>query len=141
MVPYFRKNNAPTSTEIPFEEALERSDQVEWWYKNGEKMEKYFAVKYYELGEDAKSYGKAFYPDYIVKFTDGKIGIFDTKSGWTAQDAAPKANALQRYIEEHGDLNLFGGIVNVTSGIFYLNSNSDYEFGDGKTGQWKVMGL
>ena len=141
MVPYFRKNNAPTSTEIPFEEALERSDKVEWWYKNGEKMEKYFAVKYYELGEDAKSYGKAFYPDYIVKFTDGKIGIFDTKSGWTAQDAAPKANALQRYIEEHGDLNLFGGIVNVTSGIFYLNSNSDYEFGDGRTGQWKVMGL
>lgn len=141
MVPYFRKNNAPTSTEIPFEEALERSDKVEWWYKNGEKMEKYFAVKYYELGEDAKSYGKAFYPDYIVKFTDGKIGIFDTKSGWTAQDAASKANALQRYIEEHGDLNLFGGIVNVASGIFYLNSNSDYEFGDGRTGQWKVMGL
>jgi len=143
MIPYFRKVDAPVSTEIPFEEALDRSAKVEWWYKNGEKMEKYFAVKYSELGDDAKSYGKAFYPDYIVKFADGRIGIFDTKSGWTAEDkaAAPKANALQRYIGEHGDLNLFGGIMNVVDGRFYLNSSSSYEFGDGKTGQWMLFEL
>lgn len=139
MVPYFRKNNAPTSTEIPFEEALEKSSKVEWWYKNGEKMDKYFAIKYYELGEDAKSYGKAFYPDYIVKFMDGRIGIFDTKSGWTAEDAAPKANALQKYISEHGKINLTGGIINVVDNRFYLNKNPDYEFGDGKTGQWELF--
>ena len=84
MVPYYRSNNAPKSTEIPFEEALEKSAQVKWWYKNGEKMDKYFAVKYFELGDDAKSYGKAFYPDYIIQFADGRIGIFDTKSGFTA---------------------------------------------------------
>ena len=139
MVPYFRLNNAPSTTEIPFEEALERNPKVTWWYKNGEKMDKYFAVKYYELGEDVKSYGKAFYPDYIVQFEDGRIGIFDTKSGWTAEDAAPKANALQKYIADHKNLNLFGGIINVDRGIFYINSSSDYEFGDGKTGQWKVF--
>ena len=143
MIPYFRKVDAPVSTEIPFEKALDRSSKVEWWYKNGEKMEKYFAVKYYELGDDAKSYGKAFYPDYIVKFTDGQLGIFDTKSGWTAEDkaAAAKANALQRYIQEHADLSLFGGIVNVVNKCFYLNSSSDYEFGDGTTGQWKLLEL
>ena len=141
MVPYFRKNNAPISTEVPFEEALEKSDKVVWWYKNGEKMDKYFAVKYYELGDDAKSYGKAFYPDYIIKFSDGKIGIFDTKSGWTAEDAASRANALQRYFAEHADLNLFGGIINVINGCFYLNDSGDYEFGDGKSGQWKVFEL
>ena len=143
MIPYYRKVDAPVSTEIPFEKALDESVNVEWWYKNGEKMEKYFAVKYYELGDDAKSYGKAFYPDYIVKFTDGRLGIFDTKSGWTAEDkvAAPKANALQMYISGHADLNLCGGIVNVSNGVFYLNSAPDYEFGDGKTGQWKVMEL
>ena len=102
-------------------------------------MDKYFAIKYYELGEDAKSYGKAFYPDYIVKFMDGRIGIFDTKSGWTAEDAAPKANTLQKYISEHKDLNLIGGIINVVDNRFYLNRNSDYEFGDGKTGQWELF--
>lgn len=140
-LPFFRKVGAPTSTEIPFEEALDKSSKVEWWYKNGEKMDKYFAVKYFELGEDTKSYGKAFYPDYIVKFSDGRIGIFDTKSGWTAEDAAQKANALQRYIAEHNGLNLFGGIVNVTNGVFYLNQSDEYEFGDGKTGQWKLFEL
>ena len=139
MKPYYRSANAPTSTEIPFEEALEWSPRVEWWYKNGEKMSKYFAIKYFELGDDAKSYGKAFYPDYIIKFSDGRIGIFDTKSGWTAEEAGPKARALQKYITEHSDLNLFGGIINVVNGVFYLNDNADYEFGDGKTGQWKVM--
>ena len=142
MVPYYRFDNAP-ETEIKFEKLIEESEKVEWWYKNGEKMDKYFAVKYLELGDDAKSYGKAFYPDYIIKFVDGRIGIFDTKSGWTAVDekAAQKANALQKYIKEHEDLNLFGGIINVVNEQFYLNSNSDYEFGDGKTGQWKSFDL
>ena len=142
MVPFYRRVNAP-STEVLFEEALDKSSKVEWWYKNGEKMDKYFAVKYYELGDDAKSYGKAFYPDYIVKYVDGRVGILDTKSGWTAEDkaAAAKANALQRYIQEHADLDLFGGIVNVTNGAFYINSDTDYEFGDGKTGQWRLLEL
>ena len=139
MIPYYRKVDAPVSTEIPFEKALDGSEKVEWWYKNGEKMDKYFAVKYYELGDDVKSYGKAFYPDYIVKFADGRVGIFDTKSGWTAEEAGPKARALQKYISEHGDLNLFGGIINVANGVFYLNSEADYEFGDGKSGQWEVF--
>lgn len=139
MVPYYRQQNAPSSTEIPFENALERSKKVEWWYKNGEKMDKYFAVKYFELGDDAKSYGKAFYPDYIVKFTDGRLGIFDTKSGWTAEEATPKANALQNYIAKNKNLNLFGGIINVVNGNFYLNDSSDYDFGDGKTAQWKMF--
>ena len=141
MVPYYRQAKAPTTTEIPFEEALEKSGRVEWWYKNGEKMDKYFAVKYYELGDDAKGYGKAFYPDYIVKFNDGRIGIFDTKSGWTAEDAGPKADALQKYISKHADLKLFGGIINVVNGVFYINSDVSYEFGDGKSGQWKLFEL
>lgn len=102
-------------------------------------MEKYFAVKYLELGEDSKSYGRAFYPDYIIKFTDGRIGIFDTKSGLTASIAGQKSNALQKYITEHKDLNLFGGIINVYNNNFYLNESPDYEFGDGKSGQWKLF--
>ena len=142
-LPFFRKADAPPSTEVPFEEALDRSSKVEWWYKNGEKMDKYFAIKYFELGEDAKSYGKAFYPDYIVKFNDGRIGIFDTKSGWTAEDknAAQKANALQKYISEHRNLGLFGGIINVVNERFYLNDDPEYVFGDGKTGQWEPFEL
>lgn len=138
MVPFYRYEKA-SSNEQKFEEALESNGDVEWWYKNGEKMDKYFAVKYYELGDDVKSYGKAFYPDFIVKFADGRVGIFDTKSGRTAEEAGSRARGLQKYITEHSDLNIFGGIINVVKDRFYLNSNSDYEFGDGKTGQWGLF--
>lgn len=143
MNPYYRADNAP-KTEIAFEEAIEKSDKIEWWYKNGEKMEKYFAVKYFEMSEkNQKTYGRAFYPDYIIGFTDGRIGIFDTKSGFTAENkyAKQKAEALQKYIADHPKLNLFGGLINVDRGRFYLNSSSDYDFGDGKTGQWEMMQL
>jgi len=110
---YYRKNNAPKTTEIPFEEYLESHENVEWWYNNGEKMRKYFAVPYHQLDEMAKSHRASFYPDYIVKFTDGTIGVFDTKSGRTAEDkhAMQKANALQGYLREHRCLGLWGGIV------------------------------
>jgi type III restriction enzyme len=110
---YYRKNNAPKTTEIPFEEYLEAHENVDWWYNNGERMRKYFAVPYFELDERAKSHRASFYPDYIVKFTDGTVGIFDTKSGRTAEDkhASQKANALQDYLRKYSDEHLWGGLV------------------------------
>lgn len=110
---FYRKTNAPISTEVPFEEMLDSHSNVEWWYKNGEKMEKYFAIPYFELDSEAKSHRAAFYPDYIVRFKDGTLGIFDTKSGFTASDehAIQKANALQRYLRDHQELKLWGGLV------------------------------
>ena len=110
---YFRKNNAPQSTEVKFEEYIDHNEQVLWWYKNGDRGRKYFAIEYWELDEKAVSHRSAFYPDYIIKFKDGTIGIFDTKSGFTAEDknAEQKANALQKYLREHIDLKLWGGFV------------------------------
>lgn len=112
-VNYFRKNNAPTSTEISFEGYLDHCQDVLWWYKNGDKGEKYFAVEYYEMDEKALSHRATFYPDYIVKFKDDTIGIFDTKLGFTANDenARQKANALQKYMADHSNLPLWGGLV------------------------------
>ncbi|MDO4979050.1 MAG: DEAD/DEAH box helicase family protein [Candidatus Saccharibacteria bacterium] len=112
-VDYYRSKNAPTTTEVPFEEYLDHSHGVSWWYKNGDKGEKYFAVEYWELDEKALSHRAAFYPDYIVKFKDGTTGVFDTKSGFTSENknAKQKANALQDYLRKHADLCLWGGIV------------------------------
>ena len=136
---YYRQDGS-SKPEIDFENALDNSDQVEWWYRNGSrtKLKKYFAVTYGIISENGKTRRDSFYPDYIVKFTDGRIGILDTKNGRTATstDAVQKANALQRYIKDHPKINLFGGLVNVEKGLFYLNSSDDYEYGDGKTGQW-----
>ena len=129
MTPYYRKKGAPKTTEIPFEEALEKSPNVEFWYKNGEKMDKYFAVEYHYMDEFAKTHRGAFYPDYIVKFTDGSIGIYDTKSGFTSSNehVQQKANALQKYIADHSNLNLKGGIIDVRNGNFFLQDDSDYD--------------
>ncbi len=83
---------------------LERSENIEWWFKNGDRDATFFAVPYIENDEQ-----KPFYVDFIVKFKDGKIGLFDTKSGNTIKDAREKSDGLQEYIKKHK--NISGGIV------------------------------
>jgi type III restriction enzyme len=134
MEEYYRKKNAP-STEKKFEDMLNASSQIDWWYKNGEKMERYFAVEYSFLDKNAKSRRAAFYPDYIIRFNDGMVGIYDTKAGFTTDNehTRQKAEALQRYIREHADLNLKGGIIKVERDSFYLQDSEEYD----QDGEWK----
>ena len=134
MEEYYRKKNAP-STEEKFEKMLNMSDQIDWWYKNGEKMERYFAVPYSFLDKNQKGRRAAFYPDYIIRFKDGSVGIYDTKAGFTADNehVRQKANALQAYIREYANLNLKGGIINVKGDSFYLQDSEDYD----QDGEWK----
>lgn len=133
MVDYYRKKGAP-KTEEKFEKMLAESNQIDWWYKNGEKMERYFAIPYFERDEFQKTHRKAFYPDYIIKFNDGTVGIYDTKAGFTADNehVRQKANALQMYIRDHVDLNLKGGIINVKNDCFFLQDSEDYD----ENGEW-----
>lgn len=72
------------------------------WFVNNDK----FSIKY---GEN-----KLFYPDFIVAYDDGSIGIYDTKSGtdYLFADTALKQAALFHYIENyHGGLKVVGGMV------------------------------
>lgn len=93
--------------EKAFIDFLGKSKNVEWWFKNGDRDATYFAVPYEENGE-----WKPFYVDFIVKFKDGRIGLFDTKSGRTIKDAREKSDGLQAYLKKHGKKkNLFVGIV------------------------------
>ncbi len=138
MAQYYRKKNAP-STEEKFEQMLNVSTQIDWWYKNGEKMERYFAVPYQFLDKNQKGRRAAFYPDYIVRFKDGSIGIYDTKSGFTADNehTRQKAEALQRFIRDHANLNLKGGIINVKNNSFYLQDTPEYDI----DGEWEAFSL
>ena len=89
-----------------FMEMLNSSNKVKWWYKNGEAEIKYFAI--------LRSDDRAFYPDFIIQFRDGTIGIFETKSGFTAgEDAKERAESLQRYIkaQKKKGKKLIGGIA------------------------------
>ncbi len=95
-------------TEESFIKFLEKSSQIEWWFKNGDRDATFFALPYVENNER-----KPFYVDFIVKYKNGKIGLFDTKSGNTIKDAREKSDGLQEYLKKHK--NLIGGIVTNTN--------------------------
>lgn len=102
MKPFYYDNK--WKTEEAFIKFLEKSDQIEWWFKNGDRDATFFAVPYVENKEH-----KPFYVDFIVKYKDGKIGLFDTKSGNTIKDAREKSDGLQEYTKKYK--NISGGIV------------------------------
>ena len=141
--PYYRPkktSNQSYETEIAFENLLNASDKISWWYRNKEGESKYFAV-IYELSNPRKNNEiekRAFYPDYIVKFADGRIGIYDTKSGstTTSPETIAKLKALSDYIETHNagtKLNLTGGIIDVRGTgsqpkTFWFKDSADSDF-------------
>ncbi|MFT4245346.1 MAG: DEAD/DEAH box helicase family protein [Micrococcaceae bacterium] len=136
----FIPSNRVWATESKFEEYLDASDKVDWWYKNGEKMEQYFGIYYVKKDEETGIEAPAtFYPDYIVRFLDGHVGIFDTKSGSTAENkhAKAKSDALQRYIADNSELNLFGGLIKVQGDSFEIQENSDYD--NENQDKWKPL--
>ena len=108
MKPFYYDNK--WKTEEAFIKFLEKSDQIEWWFKNGDRDATFFAVRYEENGER-----KPFYVDFIACLKDERIGLFDTKSGRTITDARAKVDGLRSYIKANHKKNLFGGIVTNTN--------------------------
>jgi type III restriction enzyme len=140
MNPYYESTikSKTWETEKSFIEFLDKHKSVEWWFKNGERDGTYFAVPYKdEVKED-----QSFYVDFIVKFSDGRIGLFDTKSGWTAKEAGGKSDGLQQYIKEQNikDKNLFGGIVHPKAGSFFIYTGIPYRYDKDLT-DWKIIDL
>lgn len=125
----------PSGPEINFVKLLNKSNKVKWWFKNGESDKKYFAV--------LRTDGYTFYPDFIVQFKDGSIGILDTKSGMTAKDAKERAEGLQKFIKEQNkkDKKLWGGIVIESHGSLRYNDNEKYDYNPNNLSSWKVLEL
>lgn len=115
MLPFYSASKF--KTELAFIKFLESSQNVEWWFKNGERDATFFAIPYVENGEK-----KPFYVDFIVKLKSGKIGLLDTKRGQTVKTSVEKSDGLQMYIGENNQT--FGGIVD--------NTKEDF------TGRWMV---
>ena len=105
MQPFF--SDGKWKPEAAFIDFLDKSENVEWWFKNGDRDATFFAVRY-DNGEE-----KPFYVDFIVKLKDGRIGLFDTKAGFTKQVAGPKIDGLYKYIqtESKKGKKCFGGIA------------------------------
>jgi type III restriction enzyme len=127
---YLRKDRS--EPEKYFERLIDDSNNVEWWYKNGESKQEYLAISYQTEDEQTKIVDMAgFYPDYIVKFTDGRVGLYDTKSGRTITDPRTyeKSNALQAYIVEQNTngLPIQGGILNNRKEGMLIYTSDDYD--------------
>ena len=110
-VGYLASAEPRSTSERRFERFCERTDSVEWVYKNGDKGNEYLSVVY----QDNSGKQKLFYPDYVVS-VKGEIWIVETKGGFdragNSQDIdifTPKKFAvLKTHLEKHG---LKGGIV------------------------------
>lgn len=125
--PFYEKTDA-SSIEQNFARFLnDKNDEIEWWFKNGERDGTFFAVPRKDGDDDVP-----FYVDWIVKYKDGRIGLFDTKGGLTAETAGSRAKGLANYIKEQNEngKKLFGGIVIEKEGSFWINSNEEYTYNE-----------
>ena len=138
--PYYAKKNGDgeedSKIESSFIELLDSAKKVKWWFKNGASDSTYFAVPYTEHGLD-----KPFYVDFVVMFSDGTIGLFDTKGGITAETATGRAEGLAKYIKKQKSSKVFGGIV-VKDGKSWKYSDADkYEYNPNDLSAWKFLEL
>lgn len=131
---------APRSTsEMKFEKFCERSNSIEWWYKNGDKGSEYFSIVYL----DNSNKQKLFYPDYLIS-VQGKIWIIETKGGFdrsgNSQDidifTVKKFDVLKAYLNEHG---LQGGIVRNDAVTDELCICMDNYSDDISSDDWQVL--
>ena len=130
--PFKLKEQYPgRDNEIAFIEFLENMPTVEWWFKQNDDGKDFYALKYFNTTENCE---RLFYPDWIVKFVDGRIGIFDTKSGFTAANPEGRAEALARKIAE---LNVaarkqkfVGGLCVRENELWYCNCSETYAYKD-----------
>ena len=108
---YLSSAEVRSSSERKFEKFCEKSDAVEWVYKNGDKGNEYLSIVYADNSDKQKN----FYPDYIIS-VNGEIWVVETKGGvdrsGNSQDidifTPKKFTVLKDYLERY---NLKGGIV------------------------------
>ena len=132
---------APRSApEKLFEKYLEKSNSVEWVYKNGDKGNEYFSIVY----KDNFGKLKSFYPDYIIGTTDGETWIIETKGGFnTSGDSEDidrfskfKFEALKKYLAKH---NLKGGFVRQNKSDMELYICTENYSDDIGSDDWKLL--
>lgn len=140
---YIRKNYKGRKTEQEFAEFLDAQETVDWWMKNGDSGKDFLSIRY-ESSEDGETH--LFYPDWIVRYHDGTIGIYDTKGGITAssQDTHDKANELQRRIKilngwNRENIRYIGGIACKRNGMWMLNKEPQYSYQSRSMDEWEQM--
>ena len=98
------------------------------------------------IDKDKNGVKRGFYVDFVIMMKDGRIGLFDTKSGFTAESAREKAEALVRYIKDQNKKSnnkLWGGIVTFKDGTCRYNDSESYggAISESQASYWKILPL
>lgn len=117
-----------STSESMFEKYCNSSKNIKWFYKNGEHSMNYFSLIYI----DAVGKRWAFYPDYILQDTQGKIWIIEAKGGeskdGTSQNIDIKVKnkfaILKEYAQKH-DVN-WGFVRNYEKNGYLYFCNTEY---------------
>ena len=116
---------------------LNGRNEVEWMWENGpELMQINFGIPY-------NNGFSTFQPDFIVKFINGWVGIFDTKPiNFNVEDTTVKAYALNNYLvginSNRGNYpKVVGGIVVKKGGTFYYHNGFNYKDIESDLTGWK----
>lgn len=124
-----RENYNGRDNEIKFIAFLEQQECVEWWLKQADEGKDFYALRYFNTTEQKE---RLFYPDWIIKFKDGRIGIFDTKAGQTASNPEGRAEALAKKLRELNSLagqDLFvGGLAVIENFQWFYNDSLNYQY-------------
>lgn len=120
-----------------FERYCEKSDDVAWFYKNGDTGQQYMSIVYV----DALLKQWLFYPDYIIHMKDGTDWIIETKGGEVAghsknidAQVGNKFNAFKAYAEKH-DLR-WGFVRDIDEELFINNTEYVEDMSDDR---WKPL--
>lgn len=120
-----------------FERYCEKSDDVAWFYKNGDTGQQYMSIVYV----DALLKQWLFYPDYIIHMKDGTDWIIETKGGEVAghsknidAQVGNKFNAFKAYAEKY---NLRWGFVRDIDEELFINNTEYVE--DMSDDSWKPL--
>lgn len=121
-----RETGAVNELEKKFLTYLNENEHVEWFWENGtESMKTNFGISY-------NNGSNTFQPDFIVKFKNGTVGIFDTKPiDYNVEDTTVKAEALWKFIFDTNNNReelpkIVGGIVVNKGDVFYCYNQEKY---------------
>lgn len=116
--------NTRSIIEQKFEYYCNECEEIQWFYKNGDKGDKYFSIAY------RTGFGQVslFYPDYIIQMKNGDVWIIETKGGERSghsdniDSMSPvKFDAFKKYVNlRHPELK-WGFVRNIGESLFLNN--------------------
>lgn len=136
---YLMSAEKRSTAEKKFEKYCEKSDSVDWIYKNGDKGDEYLSIVYL----DNSDHQKLFYPDYIVS-VNGETWIIETKGDFdkagNSEDidifSPKKFEALKAYLKKYG---LKGGFVRFDKNSDELCISTEKYSDNINSDDWKLL--